>query len=110
MAPGTQVGGVFTTSKTAAAPVEWCRAALAQKSARMLVVNSGNANAFTGKAGVDSVRTTAESAAATRGAATRRSCSSPICNWPKPVEPHGIHFVRLQRATSSNRSRLALKN
>ncbi len=67
MAPGTQVGGVFTTSKTASAPVDWCKAALVQKSARMLVVNSGNANAFTGKAGAESVRQTAESAAALAG-------------------------------------------
>src|SRR5689334_16335123 len=35
MAPGTQVAGVFTTSKTASAPIDWCRSALAQKSARM---------------------------------------------------------------------------
>src|SRR5689334_10875607 len=54
LAPGTQVAGVFTRSKTASAPVEWCRENLAGGSARMLVVNSGNANAFTGAAGMDS--------------------------------------------------------
>jgi glutamate N-acetyltransferase / amino-acid N-acetyltransferase len=51
-APGTKVAGVFTTSKTASAPVDWCKAALTRGSARALVVNSGNANAFTGKAGL----------------------------------------------------------
>src|SRR5476649_738318 len=51
MAPGTQVAGVFTRSKTASAPVLWCRDNLKSGNARMLVVNSGNANAFTGKAG-----------------------------------------------------------
>jgi len=56
MAPGTSAAGVFTTSKCASAPVEWCRARLkdgkGKKGApRALVVNSGNANAFTGKSG-----------------------------------------------------------
>jgi glutamate N-acetyltransferase/amino-acid N-acetyltransferase len=64
LAPGTQVAGVFTKSKTASAPVEWCKAHLARGSARAVVVNSGNANAFTGKAGLEAVRETAESAAA----------------------------------------------
>src|SRR6201999_4557765 len=51
LAPGTQAAGVFTKSKTASAPVEWCRTNLKSGGARALVVNSGNANAFTGKAG-----------------------------------------------------------
>jgi glutamate N-acetyltransferase/amino-acid N-acetyltransferase len=63
MAPNTQVAGVFTKSKTASAPVDWCRRQLPGGTARALVVNSGNANAFTGRAGVDSVREVAESAA-----------------------------------------------
>ena len=46
--PGTTVGGVFTRSKCPSAPVEWCRAHLKAGKARALVVNSGNANAFTG--------------------------------------------------------------
>ncbi len=50
-AEGTQVAGVFTKSKCPSAPVEWCRARLKGGKARALVVNSGNANAFTGKAG-----------------------------------------------------------
>jgi glutamate N-acetyltransferase/amino-acid N-acetyltransferase len=64
LAPGTQVAGVFTTSKTASAPVLWCRDKLKDGEARVLVVNSGNANAFTGKAGQDGVRAIAEEAAA----------------------------------------------
>ncbi len=63
LAPGTQVAGVFTRSKTASAPVEWCRENLGGGSARMLVANSGNANAFTGLAGMELVRKIAESAA-----------------------------------------------
>ena len=48
---GTEVAGVFTRSKCPSAPVDLCRANLGGGKARMLVVNSGNANAFTGKTG-----------------------------------------------------------
>ena len=64
LAAGTQVAGMFTKSRTASAPVEWCRAQLSRKSARALVANSGNANAFTGTAGREAVRAIAGSAAA----------------------------------------------
>src|ERR1700742_4152247 len=67
LAPGTQVAGVFTKSKTASAPVLWCRDKLKGGAARVLVVNSGNANAFTGKVGFDGVREIADSAAAIVG-------------------------------------------
>src|SRR6202171_6680034 len=45
------VAGVFTRSKCPSAPVEWCRARIKGGRARALVVNSGNANAFTGRDG-----------------------------------------------------------
>jgi len=67
LAAGTQVAGVFTKSKTSSAPVDWCRRQLKGGNARALVVNSGNANAFTGKAGDESVLAVAEAAAATVG-------------------------------------------
>ena len=67
MAPGTQVAGVFTKSKTFSAPVDWCRTNAKAGSARVLVVNSGNANAFTGQGGLDAARQVAESAAAVVG-------------------------------------------
>jgi glutamate N-acetyltransferase / amino-acid N-acetyltransferase len=63
MDKGTTVAGVFTTSKCASAPVEWCRAKLSRGKARALVVNSGNANAFTGKTGKQSTALTAQIAA-----------------------------------------------
>lgn len=56
---GTSVAGVFTTSKCASAPVEWCQARVKKGRARALVVNSGNANAFTGKTGKKSTAMTA---------------------------------------------------
>jgi glutamate N-acetyltransferase / amino-acid N-acetyltransferase len=66
---GTTVAGVFTRSKCPSAPVEWCRARLGggksskRGLARALVVNSGNANAFTGKTGRQSTALTASIAA-----------------------------------------------
>ena len=55
--------GVFTRSLCPSAPVEFCRANLPGGQARALVVNSGNANAFTGKKGSEAARITAETAA-----------------------------------------------
>ena len=60
---GTTVAGVLTRSKCPSAPVEWCRAKLPGGSARALVVNSGNANAFTGKSGRQATKLTADLAA-----------------------------------------------
>ncbi|MBE1236083.1 bifunctional glutamate N-acetyltransferase/amino-acid acetyltransferase ArgJ [Phaeovibrio sulfidiphilus] len=61
---GTTAAGVFTRSKTRSAAVDWCRQALAAGAgrARGLVVNSGNANAFTGARGQEGVRITIEAA------------------------------------------------
>src|SRR6202049_1357268 len=64
----TQASGVFTKSKCPSAAVDWCRARLKLGKARALVVNSGNANAFTGKAGVQAVKLTAALAAKATGA------------------------------------------
>jgi glutamate N-acetyltransferase / amino-acid N-acetyltransferase len=60
---GTEVAGVFTRSKCPSAPVDFCRANLGGGRARALVVNSGNANAFTGKKGRETTRATGEMAA-----------------------------------------------
>jgi glutamate N-acetyltransferase/amino-acid N-acetyltransferase len=65
IAAGSTVAGVFTRSKAPSAPVDWCRSILASGNARGLVVNSGNANAFTGKKGVVAVEGTARAAAKT---------------------------------------------
>ncbi|NMD06818.1 MAG: bifunctional glutamate N-acetyltransferase/amino-acid acetyltransferase ArgJ [Phyllobacteriaceae bacterium] len=59
---GTTAAGCLTTSKSSSAPVDWCRAALKAGEARALLVNAGNANAFTGKAGVATVKAVAAAA------------------------------------------------
>ena len=60
LAEGTTVAGVFTTSLCPSAPVDWCRQILQRGSARAVVCNAGNANAFTGRAGDTSAKLTAE--------------------------------------------------
>ena len=67
VAPKTQVAGVLTRSKTASAPVEWCRKVLKTGRGRALVANAGNSNAFTGRLGVDAVKRTAAAAAKALG-------------------------------------------
>jgi len=66
----TSVAGVFTRSKCPSAPVEWCRGQIKGHFARALVVNSGNANAFTGKSGRQACALTAKFAAAAAGCKT----------------------------------------
>ena len=61
------VAGVFTRSRCPSAPVDFCRQNLAGGVARAVVVNSGNANAFTGKKGREATALTAKSAAAAAG-------------------------------------------
>ena len=57
------VAGVFTRSKCPSAPVDFCRANLPGGVARAVVVNSGNANAFTGRKGREATAMTAVAAA-----------------------------------------------
>ena len=51
MIEGTSVAGFLTQSSTCSAPVEWCRKNLQSGDAIALIVNAGNANAFTGAMG-----------------------------------------------------------
>jgi len=69
LVPGSTIAGVLTRSLTASAPVEWCRKALPGGAARAILVNSGNANAFTGAAGMAAVRRTVEGVARLIGCA-----------------------------------------
>lgn len=61
--------GIFTTSRTAAPPVELSRAHLANGAARAVIVNSGAANAGTGQPGMDDAREMAATTAAALGCA-----------------------------------------
>jgi len=85
---GTTVAGVLTRSKCPSAPVEWCRAKLKGGKARALVVNSGNANAFTGKTGREATAFTAKLASAAAGckAAEVFLASTGVIGEPLPAQ------------------------
>jgi glutamate N-acetyltransferase/amino-acid N-acetyltransferase len=63
LAPGTTVAGVFTSNRCPGAPVDWCRASVKRGRARAVVINAGNANVFTGRAGREACTASAEAAA-----------------------------------------------
>ena len=74
IAPGSSIAGIFTRSSTRSAPVLWDQDILTESSGAspdgkplVIVVNSGNANAFTGRAGEESVRALAAAAARSVG-------------------------------------------
>ncbi|MGI9415306.1 MAG: bifunctional glutamate N-acetyltransferase/amino-acid acetyltransferase ArgJ [Hyphomicrobiales bacterium] len=87
--PGTSVAGVLTQSKTASAPVDWCRRNLGHGHARALLVNAGNANAFTGRAGDRAVRTIASEVATRLGCRQRDVflASTGVIGEPLPAAP-----------------------
>jgi glutamate N-acetyltransferase / amino-acid N-acetyltransferase len=90
--PGTVAAGVFTTNVVVAAPVVWSRALLAASAdARVVVANSGNANACTGPAGQRAVRATAERAAAELGCSPEQVlvCSTGVIGVPLDAERVG---------------------
>ena len=85
---GTAAAGVLTRSRCSSAAVDWCRANLPGGKARGLVVNSGNANAFTGVKGRESVEQTAEYAARALGCSTADIflASTGVIGEPLPAE------------------------
>src|SRR6201993_4188135 len=88
LAPGSAIAGVFTRSLTAGAPVLWCRECLAGGIARGIVVNSGNSNTFTGRAGKQVVETTAAAAARLLGCDPKEVfiSSTGVIGEPPPAE------------------------
>jgi glutamate N-acetyltransferase/amino-acid N-acetyltransferase len=86
--PGTLAAGVFTTNLVVAAPVVWSRSRLAVSAdARVVVLNSGNANACTGPAGEAAVAATVERAAAEVGCRSEQVlvCSTGVIGVPLEV-------------------------
>jgi len=86
--PGTVAAGTFTTNRVVAAPVVWSRGRLAGSAdARVVVVNSGNANACTGPAGEAAVLATVRRAAAELGCRPEQVlvCSTGVIGVPLEV-------------------------
>ena len=91
LAPGSSLAGVFTKSSTRSAAVLDCQAKLAeaqQDGPAALLVNSGNANAFTGKNGVTSVNSLCSAVARHLDVATERvfTASTGVIGEPLPHE------------------------
>ncbi|UEM21833.1 bifunctional glutamate N-acetyltransferase/amino-acid acetyltransferase ArgJ [Skermanella mucosa] len=95
--PGTTVAGVVTRSLTASAPVHWCKKNLAGGGARAIVVNSGNSNAFTGKAGEAFVQATVEAAATLAGCEPGEVfvASTGVIGQPIPADAIARHLPGL---------------
>ncbi|MFS8183328.1 bifunctional glutamate N-acetyltransferase/amino-acid acetyltransferase ArgJ [Pseudovibrio denitrificans] len=83
-----QIAGVFTKSKCTSAPVDWCKQNLSKGVARAIMVNSGNANAFTGKKGLASVQLSAEILSKATGFAADELylASTGVIGEPLPAE------------------------
>ncbi len=85
--PGTTVAGVLTRSKCPSPEVDWCRAALGNGTARALMVNAGNSNAFTGSAGREASAAQVDAVAAAVGCPAENVfvASTGVIGVPLPV-------------------------
>ena len=103
-APGTTVAGVLTRSLCPSAPVDWCRKALTGGRGRVLVANSGNANAFTGQPGRAAVADTVAAAAKLFGCPRRQVlvASTGVIGEPVPAGHIAGSLPRLAAALAEN--------
>ncbi|KJV65988.1 MULTISPECIES: bifunctional glutamate N-acetyltransferase/amino-acid acetyltransferase ArgJ [Ehrlichia] len=84
----TTVGGVFTTSYTASSNVEHCKKILPYGKARVLIVNSGNANVAVGVGGYKVVEEVTRLCAERFGCSTKEVyfCSTGVIGVPLPID------------------------
>jgi glutamate N-acetyltransferase / amino-acid N-acetyltransferase len=97
---GTTVAACLTNSKSRSAPVDWCADNLKHGTGRVLVVNAGNANAFTGKKGVATVKAVAAAAAKQFGCKPSEVFQSSTGVIGEPLDPALIINVLPQIAAS----------
>lgn len=97
---GAVIAGVLTRSKTASAPVEWCRKNLPRGKVRAILANAGNANAFTGKAGDKSVEEATRAVAQALGCARNEvfMASTGVIGEPLDPAPFARHVPALVKA------------
>src|ERR1700720_3335140 len=88
LAPGSTIAGVLTQSTMPGQPVIWCRECLPGGTVRAIVVNSGNANVFTGRAGRQVVESTAATAGRLLGCEPRQVfiSSTGVIGEPPPAD------------------------
>jgi len=105
-APGTTVAGTFTRSTMPGAPILWCKDNLAEgkrePTARLLIVNAGNANVFTGRAGTDTVESVAAAGAGLAKCRKREifQASTGVIGEPMPKGKIEAALPKLYRAKS----------
>ena len=99
---GTTVAGVLTTSKCPSAPVDWCREHLGTGVARGLLVNSGNANAFTGMKGRHTVQVSADHAARALGVKPTEIYLASTGVIGEPLDPQKFEAVTAEMADRLN--------
>jgi glutamate N-acetyltransferase/amino-acid N-acetyltransferase len=94
LADGGTVAGVFTRSDTAAAPVCWSREIVRRGRAAAVITNAGNANAFTGPIGDESVRAIVTALAGPLGCdpAEILVASTGVIGEPLDVGRLALHF------------------
>jgi glutamate N-acetyltransferase/amino-acid N-acetyltransferase len=97
---GSAIAGVLTRSKTASAPVEWCRKNLPRGKVRAVLANAGNANAFTGKVGDKSVEEATRAVAQALGCARNEvfMASTGVIGQPLDPAPFAKHVPALVKA------------
>jgi glutamate N-acetyltransferase/amino-acid N-acetyltransferase len=95
------VAGVFTRSKCPSAPVDWCRDKLKGGLARAVVVNSGNANAFTGHRGLSAVQEIGEAVAKATGASADQVFMASTGVIGEPLEASRITRVLADLAAAA---------
>jgi glutamate N-acetyltransferase/amino-acid N-acetyltransferase len=96
---GTEVAGVLTRSRCPSAAVDWCRERLPAGRARGVLVNSGNANAFTGMRGRQAVAASADHAAAALGCRAAEIMVASTGVIGEPLDPEKFAAVLGAAAT-----------
>jgi len=97
-----EAAGVFTTNRVKAAPVIFDRRRIRRGPFRAIIVNSGNANACTGEAGLEDARRMASKAEEAAGLAKGSAlvCSTGVIGVRLPVERIESAMPRLVRGLS----------
>ena len=95
---GTSLSGVFTQSATASAPVLASRDVVKKGAVRAILVNAGNANAFTGASGNETVTSCVTQLAKAIGVPADEICTASTGVIGEPLAPHLItdHFETLK--------------
>jgi glutamate N-acetyltransferase/amino-acid N-acetyltransferase len=102
--PGTAIAGVFTRSATRSAPVLDCQAKLGgdTTAGAVILVNSGNSNAFTGRNGLDAVAAITQATSEACDVPVERvfTSSTGVIGEPLPFERITAHLETLARTTT----------